>query len=554
MIEHFPIFLLLTPLISALVIAFSSLILKTERIQKIIAFVGVSLPFFYLILLFQELSKGVIEYDVGGWAKPYAITLVVDELAFTFVCITSILTFLSFIYSFKYIEGKDRKFYFFFLLMTTGLYGIFLTNDIFNLYVFFELTVISSYILITFGDKKASLIASFKYLIMGNIASLFFLLGIGLLYIKTGLLNIEYLSMHIHEIDTQTQIVIFSLFLGAFGIKAAIIPFHAWLVSAHSTAPSPISAVLSGITVKTGVYIFIRIFALGFTLQNLNEIMIVFGAITALGGVIGALVEWDIKRLLAYHTISQIGFIIVGIGTFSSIGVAGGIYHIVNHAVFKGLLFLCAGAIIYRSGTKDIREHGIGKTMPITLITYIIAALAISGITPFNGSVSKSMIESSVYNYPIIWLILVFASIGTVAHFSKILYYSFMKSPKKYKETTKYQEVPFSMQLSMIVLAFLCILLGVIPNLLLNNLILPATASIVGGYSTIQIKFLDPFLIFKEWIIVALGLLLLKLIIVRSKDIDRLRKLISKFNLNICVFLMIITLVLVLVILKVFNT
>jgi len=553
MIEHFPMLLVITPLISALVIALISLILKTEKIQKIITFIGLSLPFFYLTLLFQELSKGKIEYNIGGWVKPYALTLVVDELAFTLALITSIITFFSFLYSLKYMRGIDSKFYFFFLFMTMGLYGVFFTGDIFNLYVFFELTVISSYILITFGDKKASLKASFKYLIMGSIASFFFLLGIGFLYIKTGLLNIEYLSMHLHEIDTQTQIVIFSLFLGAVGIKAAIIPFHAWLVSAHSTAPSPISAVLSGITVKTGVYIFIRIFALGFTLQHLNELIMVFGAITALGGVIGALVEWDIKRLLAYHTISQVGFIIVGIGTFSSIGVAGGMYHIVNHAVFKGLLFLCAGAIIYNTGTKDIREHGIGKTMPITLITYIIAALAISGVTPFNGSVSKSMIESSVYSYPGIWLILVFASIGTVAHFSKILYYSFMKSPKKFREVSKYREVPFLMQLPMLGLAFLCILLGVLPNLWLDSLILPATSSIVGAYNNIQISLFQPFSIFKEWIIVALGLVLLKIIIVRSKDIDKLRELISKFNLNICVFLMIVTLLLTLVILGILN-
>ena len=553
MIEHLPIFLLITPLISAFLITLISLFSKAEKIQKIIAFIGLSLPFFYLILLFQELSKGIIEYDIGGWVKPYTITLVIDELAFTLAFITSIITFLSFIYSIKYMRNKDGKFYFFFLLMTTGLYGIFLTGDLFNLYVFFELTVISSYILIIFGDKKASLKASFKYLVMGSTASFFFLLGIGLLYIKTGLLNIKHLSMQIHTIDTQTQIIIFLLFLGAVGIKAAIIPFHAWLVSAHSTAPSPISAVLSGITVKTGVYIFIRIFALGFTLQNLNEMIMFFGAITALGGVIGALVEWDIKRLLACHTVSQIGFIVVGIGAFSAIGVAGGVYHIVNHAVFKGLLFLCAGAIIYRTGTKDIREHGIGKTMPVTLITYIIAALAISGITPFNGSISKSMIESSVYDYPMIWLILIFASIGTVAHFSKILYYSFIKSKTKNRDISNYQEVPFLMQLSMIVLAFLCILLGIFPNLWLDNLILPASSSVVGGYSNIQIKFFDPFMVLKEWIIVVFGLILLKVIIMRSKEIDKFRELISRFKLNFSIFLMIVTLIVVYMILSAFN-
>lgn len=552
MIEHLPILILVTPLLSALLISMISLILKTERTQKIITFISLFLPFFYLFFLFQELSKGIIEYNIGGWIKPYGITLVIDELSFTLLLITSIVTFLSFIYSTKCMKEKNGKFYFFFLIMVVGLYGIFLSGDIFNIYVFFELTVISSYILITYGDKKVSLKASIKYLIIGSIASFFFLFAIGLVYIKTGLLNIDFLSKNIHLIDSQTQIIIFTLFLGAIGIKAAIIPFHTWLVDAHSTAPSPISAILSGITVKTGVYIFIRVFALGFTLQNLNELIMIFGAITALGGVIGALVEWDIKRLLAYHTISQIGFIIVGIGTFSYIGVAGGIYHIVNHAIFKGLLFLCAGSIIFRTGSKDIREHGIGKTMPVTLVCYIIGALSISGITPFNGSISKSMIEISVYNYPIIWIILIFASIGTVAHFSKILYYSFLKTPKN-KNPTSYKEVPYHMQISMIFLAFFCILLGIIPNLFMDNLIFPATSSIVSDVNNIYIGMIKPLSILKEWIIVIFGLLLLKIIIIRSKEIDKLREFISKFKLNITIFLMIIALIIFSLVLNAYN-
>jgi multicomponent Na+:H+ antiporter subunit D len=552
MIEHLPILILVTPLLAAFFISMISLISKTVRIQKIITFISLFLPFFYLYYLFRELSRGIIEYDIGGWIKPYGITLVIDELSFTLLLVTSIVTFLSFIYSTKYMKENDGKFYFFFLIMVVGLYGIFLSGDIFNIYVFFELTVISSYILITFGDKKVSLKASIKYLIIGSIASFFFLFAIGLLYTKTGLLNIEYLSMNIHLIDFQTQIIIFTLFLGAIAIKAAIIPFHSWLVDAHSTAPSPISAILSGITVKTGIYIFIRVFTLGFTLQNLNEIIMILGAITAFGGVIGALVEWDIKRLLAYHTISQIGFIIVGIGTLSSIGVAGGIYHIVNHAIFKGLLFLCAGSIIYRTGSKDIRDHGVGKTMPITLVCYVIAALAISGITPFNGSVSKSMIEMSVYDYPIIWIILIFASIGTVAHFSKIFYYSFLKTPKN-KDQPIYSEVPYPMQISMIVLAFFCILLGIIPSLWLNNLIFPATSSFLAENVSIYITIIKPLYILKEWIIVAFGLILLKVIIIKYQEIDKLRELISKFKLNISIFLMIVTLTIISITLNISN-
>ena len=191
--------------------------------------------------------------------------------------------------------------------------------------------------------------------------------------------------------------------------------------------------------------------------------------------------------------------------------------------------------------------------MPITLITYIIAALAISGITPFNGSVSKSMIEMSVYDYPIIWIILIFASIGTVAHFSKILYYSFLKTPKKYKHRPNHQEVPYSMQISMIILAFFCILLGVIPALWLDNLVFPATSSLIAEPSNIHISLIKPLYILKEWVIVVFGLILLKVIIMRSKEIDKFREFISRFKLNISVFIMIITLIIFYLLLSRFN-
>ena len=357
--------------------------------------------------------------------------------------------------------------------------------------------------------------------------------------------------MNINIIDNKTQIVIISLFIGAIGIKAAIVPFHSWLVSAHSTAPTPISAILSGITVKAGVYIFIRIFTLGcFTLENLNEILIILGAITALGGVIGALVEWDIKRLIAYHTISQMGFIIVGIGTLSYIGIVGGIYHIVNHAIFKSLLFLCAGSIIFRTGSKDIRDHGIKKTMPITLITYIIAVLAISGVTPFNGSVSKYLIEQSIYAYQFVWIILICASIGTVVTFLKILYYSFIKTSIK-NPNNNYQEVPISMQIPMIILAFLCILLGILPNLWIDTFISPASTCVLGQISNIESNFFEPVYILKEWIIVGLGLVALKIIIFRKKDIDKLRGFFSKFDMNICIFIMIFSITFILLLLTI---
>ncbi len=552
MIEHMPIFFLLTPLIAAIFVSITNILSKKEVLQKIITALSLILPFYYLYIVFQQINIETISYDLGGWLKPYGITIVIDELSFVLLLVTAILGLLTFIYSLKYVEKEAGKFYFFFLLLMTGLNGIFLSGDLFNLYIFFDLTIICSFILITFGRDRSSFKGSIKYLILGTLASLFFLLGIGFVYAETGLLNLEYLQNSIPLINTQTQIIIFILFLAAIGIKSAIMPFHTWLVDAHSTAPIPISALLSGIIVKAGVYLFIRINSFGFDIPNIKEVILFLGAITAVGGVINALIQWDIKKITANHTISQIGFIVVGIGTFSTIGLAGGISHLVNHAFFKALLFLCAGAVIYKTGTKDIRKHRIGMSMPITFILYIVGILAISGITPFNGSISKTLIEQSVTNYPFIYFMLIFASIGTVASFSKIIYYSFLKNPEKKYIKNKYHEAPTLFLIPMIVLAFLCLFIGVMPYLWLDKFILPASYNLIN-FTSLNLSFIQPINIFKEWIIVAAGLVILFIVIRFSSIIDPVRRKISKISINQSIIFMILTLIFASIVFGVLN-
>jgi multicomponent Na+:H+ antiporter subunit D len=544
MIEHIPIFFLLIPLIAAIVVSIINILVKNDIIQKIITATSLALPFYFLFIVFQQVNIEPISYDVGGWVRPYGITMVIDELSFILLLVTAILGFLTFIFSLKYVKKEVGKFYFFFLLLMTGLNGIFLSGDLFNLYIFFDLTIICSFILITFGRDRSSYKGSIKYLILGTLASLFFLLAIGFIYAETGLLNLEALQESIPLISTQIQIIIFTLLLAAIGIKSAIIPFHTWLVDAHSTAPIPISALLSGIIVKAGVYLFLRMNSIGFDIPNIKEVILFLGAITAVGGVINALIQWDIKKITASHTISQIGIIFIGIGTFSSLGMAGGISHLVNHAFFKALLFLCAGAIIYKTGTKDIREHRIGLSMPITLILYIIGILAISGITPFNGSISKFLIEKSVSNYLFIYSMLIFTSIGTVASFSKIIYYSFLKNPEKKAKDIKKNEAPILFLLPMIALAFLCLFIGIIPHMWLDNFILPASYNL-SSFTSINVSFFQPINIFKEWAIVAGGILTLFIIIRFSSIIDPLRDKISKIKINHSIVFMIITLIIV---------
>jgi multicomponent Na+:H+ antiporter subunit D len=556
MIDYEPVLIVITPVIAASIISFLLPFLKTEKSQiipKYFALTALALPFFYLVYLYPQISRGTLEYRMGGWTAPFAINLVIDSFSYTFLLTASLLTLVAFVFSMRDEKKIKGKFSFFFLLMVAGIYGVFLSGDLFNIYVFFELCVITSYILVTLGDQTGSLKAAFTYLILGSIASLFFLIGIGLLYLNTGALNIFHLSTLVSQLDTTVQIAVFIFLFGAVAVKAAIPPFHTWLVDAHSTAPSAVSAVLSGITVKIGLYIFLRVFSLGFELEGMTDVLICLGVLAAFGGVVFAIFEYDIKRLLAYHTISQMGFIVVGLGTFSGIGVAGGLYHIINHAVFKGLLFLCAGAIIYRTGTKDIRKHGIGKTMPITLVTYLIAAFAISGVTPFNGSVSKSMIEASIYTQPVVWFLLTITCVGTVTTFSKILYYSFIRRLKTDEGKPKPTEVPVGMQLSMGILAFFCIVLGVFPHLWLENIIIPATSSITGGYSQITLQLYEPLSLVKEWILIGLGILLLILVIKYAENVNKLKRKIRELHLNLKIMFMMGALTLIFLFFRVIN-
>jgi len=552
MIETIPVFFLLTPLIAGIIVSITNILTKNVVVQKIITVTSLVLPFYFLIIVFKEVKIETISYDLGGWLKPYGITMVIDELSFILLLITAILGFLTYIYSLKYVKKEIGKFYFFFLLLLTGLNGIFISGDIFNLYIFFDLTIICSFILITFGGDRYSYKGSIKYLILGTLASLFFLLAIGFIYAETGLLNLEYIRDSFSLIDIPSQIIIFTLLLAAIGIKSAIIPFHTWLVDAHSTAPIPISALLSGIIVKAGVYLFLRINQFGFDIPNIKEVILFLGAITAVGGVINALIQWDIKKITASHTISQIGIIFIGFGTFSTIGMTGGISHLVNHAFFKALLFLCAGAVIYRTGTKDIREHKLGMSMPITLILYIIGILAISGITPFNGSISKILIEKSVNNYPFIYFMLILTSMGTVASFSKLIYYSFLKNTENKFDITQNNEAPILFLIPMIALAFLCFIIGVLPHFWLDTFIVPASNNI-SSTNLLNVSFGQPLTILKEWIIVAGGLLILFFIIHISPMIDSMRDKISKIKMNQSIVFMIITLIIVSLILGELN-
>jgi multicomponent Na+:H+ antiporter subunit D len=424
-------------------------------------------------------------YKVGGWEPvnrvPIGIYMVMDGFTVLVLCIINIVGFLSVFYSISYIKRytSENYFYALFCLMIAGMNGVVLSGDLFNIFVFLEISVISAYALVAFGVEKSELEASFKYQVLGSMASFFILFGIGLIYWKTKTLNIA----DIREVlksgyDRPYYIFVELIILSGFGLKAAIIPFHAWLPDAHSSAPSPISAMLSGVLIKAvGIYVIIRLFFNMFELTGSMSVLITtLGTLSMVIGVLLAIGQWDIKRLLAYHSISQMGYVILSVGMgmmvitrggspeVAVLAIAGGLFHLVNHAAFKGLLFLNAGAIEYTLGTRDLKEMGgLARSMPATSATSFIASLSISGIPPFNGFFSKLIIiiAAIMAKFYLLAVLAAFVSIITLASFLKFQRYAFYNREES-TISRKIKEVPFPMVFSMIIMSLLCIMLSLL--------------------------------------------------------------------------------------------
>ena len=434
----------------------------------------------------------VLVYKVGGWLPPIGIAMVMDGLTSFMLITVNLVSFLVSIYAISYMQKyTDKwKFYTLFMLMLAGMNGIIITGDLFNLFVFLEIASIASYALVAFGTEAEELEASFKYAIMGSIASSFILLGIALLYSYTSTLNMADMALVLSNKPAGLLIKFASaLFLMGFGLKAALVPFHAWLPDAHPSAPAPISAMLSGVLIKVlGVYAIIRI---SFNILGIdNTILYIFmllGIVSMLVGVILALSQWDFKRLLAYHSISQIGYVILGIGLGTPLGILGGLFHLFNHSMFKSLLFLNSGAIDYSAGTRDLQKMGgLREKMPVTANTNLAASMAIAGVPPFNGFFSKLIIimacvQAHRYGYA---LGAVLASILTLASFMKVQRYAFFGKLNEKWQGIK--EVPLTMKFSMIILAVICLLTSLFMAPSVEPFLTSAVDVLLSGQGYIQ--------------------------------------------------------------------
>ncbi|MBN2571980.1 MAG: hypothetical protein JXA68_07620 [Ignavibacteriales bacterium] len=402
-----------------------------------------------------------VTYSMSNWDIPIGICLVQDALSLFVLIIINIIALTSLLFSIQYIRhlSPDWKYYALFMLLITGMNGVVLTGDIFNLFVFMEIALFSAFALVAYGGKAEEFEASFKYAIMGSVSSVLILVGIAITYATTSTLTMAKIATILPQTEPIVMLMIGALFMVGFGLKAAAMPFHAWLPDAHSSAPAPISAMLSGVLIKAlGIYVLMRIFFNVFgAVQIFKEIFIVLGAISIIVGVILALGQWDMKRLLAYHSISQIGYILLGMGLGTYLGLLGAIFHLLNHAIFKSLLFYNAGSVEIALGTRNLKEMGnLTKVMPISSSTSLIASLSISGIPPFNGFFSKLIIIIAALevNAPWVAFIAIIGSLLTLASFMKVQRYGFRGEKIVEKIEDK---IGLNMKIAMITLAVLCV-------------------------------------------------------------------------------------------------
>jgi len=352
--------------------------------------------------------------------------------------------------------------------------------------VFLEIAGIASYALVAFGTEREEVEAAFKYLVLSSVASTGVLIGIGLLYSVTGCLNMADVSRVIAEggVPPRVFFLVTALFLMGFGLKAAMMPFHAWLPDAHPSAPAPISAMLSGLLIKTlGIYAIVRVF---FTVLGVDErmapVLLVLGSLSMLAAVLLALGQDDLKRLLAYHSISQMGFVFVALGADTSLGVMAGLFHALNHALFKSALFLGAGSLERITGTRRLSEMGgLVRRTPATALGIVGASLSISGVPPFNGFWSKLMIILALVlaGHPVVAGVAAVVAVLTLVSFVKVQRKAlFGALPSRLRGA---REVPASMAAAVLTLVVLCLVTGLAWPWGVDDLVGDAASAVIAG-------------------------------------------------------------------------
>ncbi len=489
--QHLPILQIVLPLMAAPV----CMVIRHPHVvwiwATLIAFLCLPMS---IALLMQVMAEGVIVYELGGWAAPWGIEYRIDKLnAFVLVIVTAIGAVVM-PYAKRTVDAEIPMsrvylFYTMLLLCETGLLGIAITGDAFNLFVFLEISSLSSYVLISLGMDRRCLTAAYRYLIMGTIGATFYIIGVGLMYMVTGTLNIADLAILVPEmVDSRTIHAALAFLTVGLALKAALFPLHMWLPNVYAYAPSAVTVFLAATATKVAIYAFIRVV---FTIFGDIDILaalpiryLLMGlAIAAMfAGSAVAIYQNNAKRLLAYSSVAQIGYMILGISMDSVTGVTAGIVHLFNHALMKGALFMALGAIMLQTGSVDLRDmRGIGHRMPLTMAAFVVGGLSLIGVPLTAGFVSKWYLIQAALEagwWPLAVLI-VFSSLLAVIYIWRIVEIAYLQPNLEMPKAREPE--PMSLLIPMWVLASATIYFGVDATTTLGIAGLAAQALLAGG-------------------------------------------------------------------------
>lgn len=417
------------------------------------------LVFAFAIVLFWQVSDGtVISYEAGGWAPPWGIELRIDTLnglvALIVGAINAVaITFARRSIASEIIAAKRSLFYAAWMLCLAGLLGITLTGDAFNLFVFLEISSLSSYLMIAMGRDRRAVSAAFQYLIMGTIGATFLLIGVGLLYMMTGTLNFADLAQRVPAVsDTRTVRAAFAFLTVGISLKVAVFPLHLWLPNAYAHAPSAVSALLAATSTKVALYTLMR-FAFtvfgadyAFGAMSFQYVLLPLSVIAMLAASVVAIYQINVKRMLAYSSVAQIGYMTLGISMASGTGVAAAVLHLFNHAIMKGALFLALGCVVYRIGSARIdRMAGIAREMPWTMAAFVVGGLSLIGVPLTAGFISKwylvlAAVEQGLWA---VTALIVFASLLAVIYIWRVVEAAYLRDRPADREAVR--EAPLSL-------------------------------------------------------------------------------------------------------------
>lgn len=448
-------------------------------------------------LFLQVRSDGVIRYALGGWAAPTGIEYYVDMMNATMLLLVSFISCVVLVYAYKSVNKtvENRKHYLFYaawMLCLTGLLGMCITGDAFNVFVFLEISSLSMYMLIAFGGDKRAFTASFRYLIMGSIGASFILIGIGFLYAATGALNMVDLAQRIPDAESKRAVLVaFSFLTIGLMIKSAVFPLHGWLASAYQHSPIAVTAFLAGTATKVSLYVLLRFFfsifgpEYSFGSMLLNVVLLPAAVAGFILLSLVAIFQSDLRRMLAYSSVAQIGYIIAAFCLATQSGLTAGIVHIINHGIIKTALFLSVGCILYRVGhTHTDSLENLFQKMPLTVSAFIVSGLGLIGVPLTVGFVSKfSLIGASMERgWWMIGALVLLSSLFAILYVGRVVEIMLFRKSRNYvPEVSGRQEAPLMMLIPLYVLVGISIWFGVSGSTTLS-VASEAAAALLGGY------------------------------------------------------------------------